>query len=119
MRDPQTRFSELLLNVATGFLDAQEKEHFWAIEEGFRRSDLNIFYGHNLIPTANKEHKCARGCQIEERDKYFNLGDRSSPLKICASCMAMVLYFKNVHELPPYQYDYWDREKERPHRAKK
>ena len=91
-----------------------------AIEEGFYRSDLNVFYGHNPTPTANKVHQCERGCEIKPGDKYFKVGDNSySALKICAPCMAMILYFKNVHELTPYLYDYWDNEQKRPHRADK
>ena len=112
----QDRFSETLLNAFANFGDAQEYRYFWAIEEGFKRTHMYDPYT-SSIPTARKKHECERKCTINPGEKYFRLGDQYSPFKICATCMAMMLYFQKAHLLPAHQHDYWDKEKQRPHWA--
>ena len=47
------------------------------------------------ITKANKEHECTRGCAIKAGEHYFD-----SDMKVCARCMAMILFFNNVEALP-------------------
>jgi len=64
---------------------------------------------------ANKEHRCARGCSIKASEYYFiESGEDTDGLKMCAKCMAMVLFFKNMDRLPGYRYSAWDPGHEEP-----
>ncbi|GAH84485.1 unnamed protein product, partial [marine sediment metagenome] len=40
-------------------------------------------------------------------------------MKLCARCMALVLYFKNVEKLKPYRFFGWDYECCEPKRVEK
>jgi hypothetical protein len=81
----------------------------WAIIEGINRIDL---YHRDWRPTkARKEHECVRGCKIRDGNIYFQgeIGvGWDAYLKLCASCMAMILYYKEIYKLPPYIYSHWD-----------
>lgn len=90
----------------------QDERFMWAIQEGIRRIDRYLvnWSAHQ----ANKNHECIRGCQIKIGDMYFHSSYGSSftdYLKLCAGCMAMLLYFMDVEKLPPYLYTHWDRTK--------
>jgi hypothetical protein len=72
------------------------------------------------IRKANKDHECSRGCAIRAGDFYFiHSGGGSDGMKMCARCMAMVLYFKNVDGLSAYRYSGWDWEHQEPARVHK
>jgi hypothetical protein len=88
----------------------------WALLEGLRRLKT-------LDPSwrridARKNHECDRGCTIKAGSIYFHwaLGawTWNDESKFCASCMAMILYFKEVYLLPPCSYTHWDLEKQQP-----
>ncbi len=64
---------------------------------------------------SRKAHTCERGCKIEAGHRYFREAGSFVPTKICASCMAMILYYQKAWLFPVYQYDYWDEEKNAPH----
>ena len=56
-----------------------------------------------IIRKAVKDHKCARQCLIKSGEHYFISGfGQSDYMKLCARCMAMVLYFNNVEALPKW-----------------
>jgi hypothetical protein len=95
------------------FCDEQSPQVFWAIEEGGYRAGLLPY--HYSTPTARKEHECIRGCKIPVGAQYFKSADTRLGIKICARCMAMILYFKQVGNLATYKYDYWEKEKNKPH----
>ena len=99
----------------TSYCNPQDKRSMWAIIKELQRLDL---YFDRWKPTnSRKEHRCVRGCLIEEGHIYFRhetgpgWGDN---LKVCASCTAMILYFKGVPDLHPRAYSYWDIETESP-----
>jgi len=93
--------------------NAQEYIFFWAIEEGFNRvPDLRNTYN---ISQATKDYKCVRNCAINDGDQYFLAKNKQAGKKLCVSCMAMILYFLKVWDLPIHLYDYWDDEKLEPH----
>lgn len=73
------------------------------------------------IRKANKDHECARGCNIKSGEFYFiHSGDHSTDgTKLCARCMALVLYFKNVEKLKPYRFFGWDYQRCEPKRVEK
>lgn len=95
------------------YCNVQDQSVFWAINEGRNRVPELELFG---IPTARKQHNCVRGCQIHVGDVYF-VSDQFWSMKMCASCMAMILYYLQVWNLPPYYYDYWDNELQCPHFA--
>ena len=94
------------------FYNAQDPSIFWAIDEGHNRHPTFRYFN---TPTARKEHQCIRGCHIHVGDIYFRESAPSSTMKICAGCMAMILYYLEVWNLPAVQYDYWDNELNCPH----
>ena len=95
------------------YCDPQSESITWAIVEGIRR--LQELGGNDrrweMVSKARKEHECARGCQIEQGEAYYKyrlgagFGDE---LKFCAGCMAMILYYKQVQNLPLYMDTHWD-----------
>ncbi len=114
-RNPKQKMKETLADAfaKSELWNAQEYITFWAIKEGVNRvSDLRKNY---QISHATKTYKCARGCSINIEDQYFAAKNKQAGKKLCVSCMAMILYFLKVWDLPTYQYDYWDDEKRRPH----
>lgn len=112
---PKEKMRETLFNAftSTDIWNPQEYSVFWAIEEGFNRTtNLKNDY---RISTANKEHKCIRNCKIEIGEKYFTATYNWHGIKLCVSCMAMILYFGKVWSLPTFMHDYWDEESKSPH----
>jgi hypothetical protein len=96
------------------WFDPQEPHQLWAIREGSHRLPEP---GRWRETRANKEHECIRGCTIKPGHRYFRYSTGigwGDYLKICAGCMAMILYFLNVHKLPYYWYTHWDRVKHEP-----
>ena len=79
------------------------------------RDDLRWLYWE--IRRANKDHECVRGCSIKSSEQYFKSDGSSVGLKMCARCMAMVLFFKNVDELKPCHYLGWDGRRSAPKRS--
>jgi len=72
------------------------------------------------IRKANEDHECSRGCPISAGDFYFIwTGQQSDGMKMCAKCMAMVLYFKHVDNLPAYRYSAWDWKRQEPLRIER
>jgi len=67
---------------------------------------------------ARKDHTCVRGCAIKDGDVYFQkrhgYGGWGSELKFCAACTAMILYCRDVDDLPPAYFTHWDSEKKKP-----
>jgi hypothetical protein len=96
---------------------SQEDRYMWAIQEGLRR--LHTWAGVLCIVRARKDHKCVRNCAIKAGDTYFRddtmieVSPGFAP-KICACCIAMILYFKEVYNLPPTFHTHWDSEKKAP-----
>lgn len=91
------------------FCNPQEERQMWAIYEGLRRVEPGSFSW--SAPNARKEHKCERGCSIKPGEIYFKaqIGyGYGSNLKLCAGCMAMVLYFMDVDKYPPRIETHWD-----------
>lgn len=101
--------------VFTKFCDPQDRSCMWAILEGLER--LKILDSSWRSVTAYKDHKCVRGCTILEGNTYFHWalggGAWNDRLKICAGCMAMILHYKNVDQLPPCLYSHWDIENQK------
>lgn len=98
--------------ISPDLSNPQEYATFWAIEEGFNRtSDLKNDY---RVSTAKKQHKCVRKCDINRGDRYFAATYSWAGIKLCVSCMAMILYFRKVWNLPAYKYDSWDEVKHKP-----
>jgi hypothetical protein len=82
----------------------------WAIREGLHRIDPMRVEWHEV--KANKDHVGTRGCAIKRNAVYFQLQSGAgwgSELKVCAACLAIILYFQRVHELPPYVKTHWAR----------
>lgn len=101
--------------VNSAYNDAQEYRRLWAIHEGLRR--IEHAYGEWRNVKARKQHKCMRGCPINEGDIYFHhaIGVGWGDVwKFCAGCMAMILYFKEVDQLPPVHSTHWDVAQEKP-----
>ena len=79
------------------------------MHEGLRRVDPLRVDWHEV--KANKDHTCVRGCAIQRNDVYFKLQNGAgwgSELKVCAGCLAMILFFKQVEDLPPGMKTHWD-----------
>ena len=130
MRKPRTLipFEECLWN-AFAYSNPQEIEQLWAIREGIRRAYGRWYWRET---SARKKHDCIRGCRndfshgkekhgksIRPGDNYFKLSLSATwgdDLKICAGCMAMILYFKDTHKMPPTYFTHWDRETKSPTR---
>jgi hypothetical protein len=100
-----------------GVCNPQDNRFMWAILEGLRR--VNVWAPPWRSVQAYKNHKCVRNCTIADGDTYF-IEDVGRPVnypglpKFCAGCMAMILYFKKVYDLPPISYTHWDMEKKAP-----
>lgn len=90
------------------YSDHQDERQIWAIIEAFRRTSWGDHWGD--YPSARKEHTCNRGCKIDYGHIYFrqNTFSYSSGIKICAGCMAMVLYLQQAYERPVVFYTHWD-----------
>ena len=92
-------------------VDTRDPQILWATTEGVRRIDRDHVA---WKPThANKQHECTRACEIRPGDLYFRYGrgpDWGNHLKVCVGCVAMLLYFLRVAELPPYSNTHWDLE---------
>ena len=82
----------------TEYCDPQERSTMWAILEGLMRLKT-LDYSWRSVD-ARKNHECIRGCTIKAGSIYFHraLGawTWNDESKFCASCMAMILYFKEV-----------------------
>lgn len=101
----------------SGVFNPQDDRLMWAILEGLRR--LNIWKPPWRSVQAHKEHKCVRKCSIAAYDIYFledagQVLDYSTAPKFCPGCMAMILYFKEVYDLPPISYTHWNMEMKKP-----
>ena len=63
---------------------------------------------------ASNQHTTA----IKDGDVYFQkrhgYGGWGSELKFCAACTAMILYCRDVDDLPPAYFTHWDSEKKKP-----
>jgi hypothetical protein len=94
---------------------AQEPQQIWAVVEGTHRIDRNSSNEWKIIK-AVKEHECMRGCKIQPGDRYaqYILFGYTSGWKVCAGCMAMILYFMQAAELPPATFTHWDPNKNEP-----
>jgi len=93
----------------------QEPEQIWANREGLHRIDPMRVEWHEV--KANKDHICTRGLRHQAERSVFQVAKRAGwdgELKVCAGCLAMILYFKQVHELPPYMKTHWDVVEQRP-----
>jgi len=113
--NPKQRMKETLADAfaKSDIWNAQEYIFFWAIEEGLDRvPSLRNAY---RLSQASKEYKCVRNCVINAGDDYFLAKNKPAGKRLCVSCMAMILYFLEVWELPTYLHDYWDDEKNTPH----
>jgi len=90
-------------NGLTLFPKAQKEDLLVAIQIGLSRiRETSKFYAWDSS-CANKDHKCKRGCIIREGDIYFKYITGigwGQYLKICAGCMAMILYYMKAYELP-------------------
>lgn len=102
--------------AGTKFCDPQDRSRMWAILEGLER--LKPLDSSWRSVDARKIHKCVRGCTIPEESTYFHWalggGAWNDRIKICASCTAMIFFFKKVNLLPPCSYTHWDLEKQQP-----
>ena len=94
--------------------DPQDRRHMWAISEALRR-----MYPYSIQweqTTSRKKGRCVRGCSIEEGHTCFRQeGTGGDGLKVCASCLAMILYFRGIAD-SPYGDSLWDVEEETPFR---
>jgi hypothetical protein len=111
----------LRLCLQEAFLDPeaspQDDRLRWAIEEGLRRIDPMQAQWRGV--DARKDHICVRGCAIKEGDEYFQkrhgaYGGWGNDLKFCAACTAMILYCRDVDQLPPTYFTHWNSEKKQP-----
>lgn len=102
--------------VNAEFCNPQDRSRMWAILEGLER--LKTLDSSWRSVDARKIHKCVRGCTIPAESTYFHWalggGAWNDRLKICAGCMAMILYYKEVQHLPHCSYTHWDTETQQP-----
>ena len=98
----------LFESFANRYRDPQDKRHVWAIWEGLGRA----YSEPRLRPVdARKDHKCVRGCPIAIGDIYFREeGDTSWDgfARLCLPCVAMILYYRGVSDLPIRSNSHWD-----------
>ena len=97
--------------------DPQEPQLFWAIRECVRR--IKKYDGQMWREvSARKKHRCERGCKIKPGDSYFQYptggGGWGDNLKVCAGCLAMILYFQRTFLLPPHFHSHWDWDNKEP-----
>jgi hypothetical protein len=101
--------------VRDDFRDPQDRQYIWATYEGLKRIDpLQYRFKETK---AQKDHECERGCLIKNGDKYYQhiVGAAwGSELKLCAGCMAMILYFLDMEKYRPYIYTHWHFGKQEP-----
>ena len=111
----ERKFRHLIYNAFANplFYYAQSVEVLWAIKEGVKR--VPQLRSEFTSPKAIKNYQCMRGCEIKKDEEYFLSSEEQDNDKVCAPCMAMVLYFYRVWELPVFQYDYWDEIRQFPH----
>lgn len=112
--DAEKKLAKLLIDISSGDCDAQDKKNFWAIEECFKRTNAYQLHEKQII-SAKKNQQCTRGCDINSGDKYFKIKSQYYSQKICASCMAMILFHQEAHLMPVVLYDYWDEKENAPH----
>ncbi len=116
MNDRNLRTMKSCLWNAFANYDPQEDMHMWAIYEGVARLG-RISRQQWRDVKARKKHECTRGCKIKNGHVYFQMqlgGGWGYDLKICAGCMAMILYFQQTYNLPPYFHTHWDNSKNEP-----
>jgi len=90
--------------------DFEKDRSLWAILEGLRR--LGTWATPVNKIKARKDHTCIRNCTIKAGATYFTdesvIEVKHAALpKVCAGCMAMILYFKDVDNLAPTKYTHW------------
>ncbi|MBI5841249.1 MAG: hypothetical protein HZB19_14215 [Chloroflexi bacterium] len=120
MKQPVRSLNEVLFDMFANetMLKPQENKNLWAIYEGIQRLDpIGLTW---TTVTARKKHECIRGHEIKEGDVYckHNVGGWGSDWKFCVGCMAMLLYFWKVDELPLSMFTHWNYEEGRPVRVK-
>jgi len=97
-------------------LNPQEDRQMWAIQEGLRRIHDQPTCEHRWRSvSARKVHKCLRGCKIHPGDIYFRedyVSSYGTGPAVCAGCMAMILYYQQVYNLPVCFQSHWDMQKE-------
>ena len=101
---------------AYDFESEQRYYHIWAIREGLRRLQHFAYQPWQEVK-ARKKHECARGCKIKAGHIYFKFGEGAtwgSGLKVCAGCVAMILYFQQAYNAPPVAFTHWDWELQEP-----
>lgn len=116
-KNPQKTLKSCLFNMFANedYTDAQKEENLWALYEGIHRLNHQQYDWQDV--RANKDHECIRGHPIKVRDVYFKRlisGGWGSDWKFCAGCMAMILYFKEVDQLPPDMFTHWDWQEKEP-----
>jgi hypothetical protein len=58
-----------------------------------------------------------RGHKIRQGDRFIKYNEGrgwGNGLDLCLGCISMILYFKEVDELPPIAYTYWDFDESKP-----
>lgn len=91
------------------YCNAQDKGHIWAIWEGLWRAYPNVPRFRQV--NARKDHKCARGCSIVRGEIYFReagAGEWDGFARLCVPCVAMILYYRGVSEMPVSFATHWD-----------
>lgn len=122
-------FSECLWIAAThvaedddgsslSILSPQAERQMWAIQEGLRRTEALPNSEHRWQSVkARKKHECIRGCKINRGDIYFRedyIAAYSTGPVLCAGCMALVLYYQQVYNIPVVFRSHWDLEQQEP-----
>jgi hypothetical protein len=99
----------------SAYYPPQDRRQMWAIREGLGRIDP--WENKWRAVSARKQHQCERGCSIENGHAYFQQafgGGWGSELKLCAGCMAMILYYLEVDKLPRRRFTHWDPQAKEP-----
>lgn len=112
-----TTLSECLLDAFANsdYYPSQDRRQMWAIHEGLGRIDP--WRNQWKAVSARKQHQCERGCLIENGNTYFQRAHGvgwGSELKLCAGCIAMILYFLEVDKLPRFRFTHWDPQTKEP-----
>jgi hypothetical protein len=98
------------------YCNPQDRRFLWAINAALARP-LPDPRDWRFIQ-ARKAHRCARDCLIEEGHLYLaqetGLG-WGHVLRICVSCMAMILYFQGLADSSSNGDKYWDIETDSPY----
>jgi len=85
----------------------------WAIHESIHR--LDPFSHAWRTQEAPKSHACVRGCSIQPGHTcvlHAVGAGWGHDCKFCVNYAAMIFYFMEVHQLPPYSGTHWDPESE-------